>query len=991
MTTQSPEPSETEAGDAVRRPRRWPWILVLLLLAAAGTCLTAWSARVELANAYAPDIVQRISGLPVQFHVARLDSDLIRLRDIAVGVDGPTLDTLEAVPDWTGLRGLVRAMLFGRDGAAVDVPVDVLRLSGLKARLTIGPDGGPRITGLPGRAADAGPGDTDLPPLPARRIEVTALDISAQTPLGTRRLTGAITLSFPEAPALLPATAEAQLDAPDSESALIGTVALTAASVRAQATLDLSLDHWLAFLPAIDTAQGRVTARLSLEGSPDAAAAPDLAGMLAAVNGTAEIAWTGVRAVPIDLPGVTLADGVAQASLSAGRVQLLLPQGWEAAADRLPPDLSGVLPDGLRPYAEGPLRLTLMQTGTPPAAEIRSSASGGWSAAFGLAAEAAIGPLFLSLTPRRLGLGATLSPGILEMEEIRLTAVRGLDLPRDAAGSLAIAPFSLDLARLSDPGTPLPPITLPYTLQAGVYGPLAGPLWAERAELDIAGEARLSEAAETLSLTVNPGGSLRLTGLTGTGDVRLSPRLRLDVAGRDPMRVSLRPGDPEGSLALDGAFRLGELSLALPGATAPFALTLARQPVSVSYGPNRLSLAMGPTDVSAPGHDAVLRGTVLRLALQDRTASADVTASGLRYAGAPILPGSMTVSLSAGWEEDGRMMLDGPISLADGRITANLAVRSDPNSDEPTEIDLETAPIRFAPGGLTLPDLLPPPVLDALPRVPALEGALSVRAALRLPERGPEGTLTLDLDGMTAEMPDGALRALSGTLTFDASRLPATRGMQTLQGTVALRGLPPIPLTARFAAAEDASLTIESLSLGLFDGGIALIDATLDPAGPALEGTLRLRHLDMAQAVAAAAIDGVTAQGRLSGLIPLRVGAEDAVIRNGTLAAEGSGLLRIDNPAVNEALATDQDAVQLLTEALKDFRYDKLSAEVELPPGEDGRLALSLSGNNPAVLDGHPFAINVNLETDFRRLFSILRDFLDASASILGGVRQGTP
>ena len=129
---------------------------------------------------------------------------------------------------------------------------------------------------------------------------------------------------------------------------------------------------------------------------------------------------------------------------------------------------------------------------------------------------------------------------------------------------------------------------------------------------------------------------------------------------------------------------------------------------------------------------------------------------------------------------------------------------------------------------------------------------------------------------------------------------------------------------------------------------------------------------------------GVEATGQVSGLLPIRITSGDAIIQGGSVGAEGGGVLKIDNPSVNQALASDEETVQMMTDVLKDFHYDSLNAEVDLPPGQDGKILLSLGGRNPAVLNGHPFRLNIALESDFRKLFSILRDVLDLSSTILG-------
>jgi hypothetical protein len=56
---------------------------------------------------------------------------------------------------------------------------------------------------------------------------------------------------------------------------------------------------------------------------------------------------------------------------------------------------------------------------------------------------------------------------------------------------------------------------------------------------------------------------------------------------------------------------------------------------------------------------------------------------------------------------------------------------------------------------------------------------------------------------------------------------------------------------------------------------------------------------------------------------------------------------------------------------------------------------LRLGGHNPAVLDSHPFDINVNLVTNLDRILDALAEWYRLSGralgDIVGGSRKGTP
>ena len=192
-----------------------------------------------------------------------------------------------------------------------------------------------------------------------------------------------------------------------------------------------------------------------------------------------------------------------------------------------------------------------------------------------------------------------------------------------------------------------------------------------------------------------------------------------------------------------------------------------------------------------------------------------------------------------------------------------------------------------------------------------------------------------------------------------------------------------------FALDERARLLIERLTVATLGGTLALEAATYDPTTDRFEGEVAVSDVRLADALAALELDGVGGSGMIDGRIPLRLtlseGADGGgiVVTEGRLAAEGPGRLSIDNPALAQMLSGRNEAVSLVVEALRDFRYEELSAGLTI--GEDGKgdLALHLLGHNPAVLDGQAFDLNVTIESDFGKLFRTVRDAFGVTDTLL--------
>ncbi|MDF1747638.1 MAG: YdbH domain-containing protein [Alphaproteobacteria bacterium] len=987
--TEKPDP-ELKIGDRLieeetpegRGFRRWLWLglrSALILLIILGVLLgLGWLFRLPMANSVLPILLESVLDQPVTLKVTKIESTEVKIENFAIQ-NGPSIAHIDLVPNLSIADGTY---------------LDSLTLDGIRAQMHVTEAGGTEINGLDTLFVSDTSDNTELtlPQIPIKNIKVSDIQIEATTPIGPQLLTGNLAISLDAAPSLMPMTLTAHLNAPDSQSAILATITAGSRGLVANATVDLSLAHWLPFLPGIEVATGRTTATLDMTSGPlntDQFEEIGLPGLMAALTGSAEIAWSGASVKPYDWSTLTPDDGIGLITIEGGRLQLTLPTDIEVESGPIPDNLRHTLPDAVNAYADGNPQLTLSQTDDRPALILRPDAGGGWRTEFALDAGIALGPLSTRVTPESLTLSDQFAPRRMTLSSASIDMVRGLDLPREITGHVDIGSLAVDLPLLISSPSAHPAFDIPYQAEVMVYGDIFPPIWARSSALKSAGTAHLRQSLEGLDLTVDRGSQLKLDGLTGTGDVRLSPRLRLDVAGRDPLRVGLDFADPINSLSVEGAFRLGALSLAIPSADPPLSLELDRQPVSLRYQKGAATLAMGPVDVTVPELDASLSRAVLHIDYGGKSGTATLSADGIKIAGKPLLPGTLTASMAMNELSDGTLTVDGPISLAEGRVTASLSASHTPAGI--SHITLKAAPIQFGPENLALGDVVPAATLNADQKLPLVTGQIDAELDMTLTQAGQSGDLTIALDNVGVMDAEIGPKSINGTVLFDMSSPGATQGIQKLTGILSAPGLPDMPTAITFSIDPSRVVQIKEATLDLFDGEIALIDAQLDPAEVSLNGTLRLRRVDLQQALQHLEIEGVEGTGKISGLMPVRVTQGDIILNDGSLAAEGGGVLKIDNETVNQALSSDQQEVQLLSETLKDFHYDGLTATVALPAGKNGHIGLSLSGRNPAVMDGYPFQINVNLESDFRNLFQILLAFMEAYGSVLNSANLSSP
>lgn len=942
--------------------------IALFLLVAVLTL--SWTYRVDIANTVLPPAVSGFLETDVTLTVVALDLQAVAIENVTIQ-DGPRIETVDIQFDLA-------------PGAAV--PVETLTVRGLTATVFRDSSGAPRIRGLdaffdaPLERADA---DRAFPTLPFQSLSIRDMTIDADTLIGRQRLTGDVSLRFPSAPAAFPLAALIDLNAPDTNSAVSLDAAVDGDRAGVSAILDLSAAHWLPFIPGIRTASGRLTAELNANGAGVPQSGDPVAWALAALSGAASLDWTGLSMTPTDLPPFAVSDGNARLDLGGGQASLEIAAPLEFSPSAMPKALLAALPEDFRAAFSGAPTIVVTPNEDRPDLLFRPNAGATWRVETGLELSWTQGPAQAVLTPRLITLGSDFLPLNAEFEGLRIDLVRGLNLPRDVTIATQLGPMDLDLSTVL--AGEIPEVSVPFALNAAVFGDIAPPIWAERADIALSGTIEVSDNGGAVTATLAPGGGLSARGLTGTGDARLSPRISLDVAGPAPTRVDIIP-----SLGLQGVFRLSPVTVALPDQDPPVSVEVESQTIRLRHGPTETRITAGPFDIRELGSEFGAADIELDADMNADTASLRLTASGLSLGGASVLTGAVAADMAIARRDGAFTSAAGPISLADGRISLDTLIALGRDGGVGA-VRVQSAPIQFGPTGLAATDIMPEALMAELPVTPELGGAMSFGLNLTPPGDTGANILALTLDGFSIAAEGFEVADVNGTLSFDPLAMPSSFGEQTLNGTIAAPILGRAPFKARFSVAPSARVSITEGGIEALGGSLSLIDGVVDPETSGFSGTFRLRRVDLSLLTDALALDGVSATGRLSGLLPTSLTPDQMIITNGSIAADGGGVLAITNPAVSQALASDNEAVQLFAEAMENFEYDTLEASVDLRPDGQGIVGLSLDGANPEVLDGYPFELNVNLETDLGEFFQIQKDLFTILRSIVAPLRLLNP
>ncbi|QRY80319.1 YdbH domain-containing protein [Pseudomonas sp. PDNC002] len=188
--------------------------------------------------------------------------------------------------------------------------------------------------------------------------------------------------------------------------------------------------------------------------------------------------------------------------------------------------------------------------------------------------------------------------------------------------------------------------------------------------------------------------------------------------------------------------------------------------------------------------------------------------------------------------------------------------------------------------------------------------------------------------------------------------------------------LGPLSLQGNYKGSLEAPLggrvDWQQAELALFNGRAWLPAGAVDLSTRGQGLTLKLEGLALETILAAYPAEGLSGTGIIDGNLPLGLHDGKLVIQGGEVAARQPGVLQFRSEKIR-SLGQSNPAMQLVATAIDDFRYDKLSSRVDYDESGKLLLALSLSGRNPALEQGRPINLNVNLEENVPKLLTSLQ------------------
>lgn len=153
---------------------------------------------------------------------------------------------------------------------------------------------------------------------------------------------------------------------------------------------------------------------------------------------------------------------------------------------------------------------------------------------------------------------------------------------------------------------------------------------------------------------------------------------------------------------------------------------------------------------------------------------------------------------------------------------------------------------------------------------------------------------------------------------------------------------------------------LSELSAKVLDGSIYAQDIEIDLNQPINEFSIYLSNLSLEKLLALNQTEDLIASGSFNGELPISLDSDNFSIQAGWLKAdENGGIIKYNR--VEEILVGNPN-LELVADLLKDFRYNEMSALVDLHPDGNVLLSTKLHGRSPNSEFDKQVNLNFNIE-----------------------------
>ncbi|KAF0185865.1 MAG: hypothetical protein FD163_533 [Hyphomonadaceae bacterium] len=278
-----------------------------------------------------------------------------------------------------------------------------------------------------------------------------------------------------------------------------------------------------------------------------------------------------------------------------------------------------------------------------------------------------------------------------------------------------------------------------------------------------------------------------------------------------------------------------------------------------------------------------------------------------------------------------------------------------------------------------------------------VEGRLTGQANFNwAPNRPVIGTAEIGTTALNFNTIIGQVENVAGTIKID-DLMGLKTSTQIIRVGSFNPGIPILNGVLGFSLPGTNALKIEAASWPFADGDLSMPFNNQDKSL-----TIKVDNIDIAQLLRLTNIPNLVIDGRMSGILPVKIIENNAEIVGGVLRArEGGGTIKYTGPSLAAAPPppTNREKLQnrlgipsipkneaLAEAALRNLQYKVLEIRVDGRITGDMTLGITIEGFNPDLLSATQFRFNVNVHLPVGQIISSIKNTADECKKINGQI-----
>lgn len=411
---------------------------------------------------------------------------------------------------------------------------------------------------------------------------------------------------------------------------------------------------------------------------------------------------------------------------------------------------------------------------------------------------------------------------------------------------------------------------------------------------------------------------------------------------------------------LAGTAEITAKKLTLPGLVTD-AQAAARMTLSLDPAAHALTLKMQEASYADHLFALTKASAGLTLNLGDTpTAQGRIDIGQIEQKSKPayLVPVKVSLEFTPAKDAPGTTHLRGEITEKNGLLYARLQGQHD-TARGAGSLSLDMPPLTLAEGVNKLTDLFPAAGAYAQDTY----GTFGLAVDLRWQDGKPLAAAgELYLKNVSGTVQGNAISDVNTVLTLE-NLMPLAFDHQHISVGALNVGLPLTNGVVEASLDKKRRFSLHRAEWELAKGRLSSSPFSLSLDDMSADVTLTARQLDLPELFKIAPMEGLDATGTVNGTLPLHIQQGTVTLTDGVLEAEGGGFIRY-NPQEPPAFLKNpaNPSIADLGIALKAFEYETLKMTISGEAGKEQKIGLNIKGKNKDFYNGHPVALNLNVE-----------------------------